>query len=394
MTGVGPEAETREGADGAEAEPVGERGGADTRTSDEAGGTADGAVVTAAHGAGTERTRDLLDDVVTDRFGDPATADVGLRALDDGAVVPDGAVGNDTERGAADRASEGATVVTTDAHVVHPREFPGGDLGRLAVCGTVNDLAAMGATDPLALSSAVVVEAGTPVAAVDRLMASMATACEEADCPLRTGDTKIMGSGDVDGIVVTTTGVGRIERGAELAADGVSPGDALLVTGPVGDHGVALLAAREGFDFASPLESDVRPVNHLVAAAREAGRVTAATDPTRGGLANAVNELAAASGVGIALEERSIPVADATRGAAEVLGLDPLTVACEGRMVLAVDAADADAVRDRLAELLGGEGAAVVGHAVADHPGDVVLDTGFGERYLDVPAGERVPRIC
>ncbi|MFC7019349.1 MULTISPECIES: hydrogenase expression/formation protein HypE [Haloarcula] len=362
---------------------------------EETGESAGDATVTAAHGAGTERTRDLLDAVVTDRFGDPATADVGLGALDDGAVVPDSAV-RDVDPPAADgdRSPEGSTVVTTDAHVVHPREFPGGDLGRLAVCGTVNDLAAMGATAPLALSSALVVEAGTPVAAVDRLTSSMAAACEEAGCQLRTGDTKVMGSGDVDGIVVTTTGVGRIERGAELAATGVSPGDALLVTGPVGDHGVALLAAREGFEFASPLRSDVRPVNDLVAAAREAGRVTAATDPTRGGVANAVNELAAASEVGLVLDEQSIPVADATRGAAEVLGLDPLTVACEGRMVLAVDAADADAVRDRLRELPGGERAAVVGRAVDDHPGDVVLDTGFGERYLDVPTGERVPRIC
>ena len=348
----------------------------------------EGPVVTAAHGAGTERMRDLLDAVVTDRFGDAATADVGLAALDDGAVIPD------RDGPAGDRRSEGATVVTTDAHVVDPVEFPGGDVGRLAVCGTVNDLAAMGATDPVALSSALVVEAGTPTATVDRITESMADACETAGCPLRTGDTKVMGSGDVDGVVVTTTGVGRIERGTELAAAGVRPGDRLVVTGPVGDHGVALLAAREGFDFASPLSSDVRPVNHLVAAAREAGEVTAATDPTRGGLANAVNELAAASDVGVVLEERSIPVADATGGAAEVLGLDPLTVACEGRMVLAVDAADAEAVVDRLREEAGGEDAAIVGRAVESHPGDVVLDTGFGERYLDVPTGERVPRIC
>jgi hydrogenase expression/formation protein HypE len=341
-------------------------------------------VVTAAHGAGTERTRDLLDAVVTDRFGDPSTADVGLAALDDGAVIPD----------RDDRRGEGATVVTTDAHVVDPIEFPGGDVGRLAVCGTVNDLAAMGATDPVALSSAMVVEAGTPMATVDRITESMAAACDAAGCSLRTGDTKVMGSGDVDGVVVTTTGVGRIERGTELAAAGVRPGDRLVVTGPVGDHGVALLAAREGFDFASPLESDVHPVNHLVAAAREVGIVTAATDPTRGGLANAVNELAAAGEVGCVLDDRSIPVADATGGAAEVLGLDPLTVACEGRMVLAVDAADAEAVVDRLREEPGGEEAVVVGRAVESHPGDVVLDTGFGERYLDVPTGERVPRIC
>jgi hydrogenase expression/formation protein HypE len=252
----------------------------------------------------------------------------------------------------------------------------------------------MGATADQTLSSALVVEAGTPVETVDRVTASMAAACEEAGCTVRTGDTKVMGSGEIDGVVVTTTGVGRIDRGTDLAAAGVSPGDRLIVTGPVGDHGVALLAAREGFEFASPLKSDVRPVNDLVAVAREAGEVTAATDPTRGGFAAAVNELAAAAGVGLVVEERAIPVAEATAGAAEVLGIDPLTVACEGRMLLAVDAADAVAVRDRLREDPGGEAATVVGRAVADHEGDVVLDTGLGERYLTVPTGERLPRIC
>jgi hydrogenase expression/formation protein HypE len=366
-------------------DPVAEEGtdGADGRDGDDTTGP-DGEVVTAAHGAGTDRTRDLLEAVVLDRFGDPPAGGVGLAALDDGAVVPTG----------GDDGVDRATVVTTDSHVVDPTEFPGGDVGRLAVCGTVNDLAAMGATDPSAVASALVVEAGTPLEQVDRITASMAEACEEAGCTIRTGDTKVMGSGELDGIVVTTTGVGRIERGTELAASGLSPGDRLLVTGPVGDHGVALLAAREGFEFATPLTSDVAPVNHLVAAAREAGAVTAATDPTRGGLANAVNELAAASDVGIRLDERSIPVAEPTAGAAEVLGLDPLTVACEGRMLLAVADDDAEAVLERVRAEPGGGEAALIGRAVPDHCGDVVLDTGLGERYLTVPTGERLPRIC
>jgi hydrogenase expression/formation protein HypE len=342
-------------------------------------GEADGAVITAAHGAGTDRTRELLDRVVADRFGDDPEGGVGLAAMDDGAVVPD---------------ATGATVVTTDSHVVTPAAFPGGDIGRLAACGTVNDLAAMGATGPVALTSAVVIEAGTPVATVDRVLASMAEACEAAGCTVRSGDTKVMGSGEVDGLVLTTTGVGRIPRGSQLAAGGLAPGDRLLVTGPVGDHGIALLAAREGFDFETPLESDVRPVNGLVAAAREAGTVTAATDPTRGGLANALNEMAEAAGVGVRVDERAVPVDDATAGAAELLGLDPLTVACEGRMVLAVAEDDAEAVRDRLREEPGGERASVIGRAVPDHPGDVVLDTGLGERYLTVPSGEQRPRIC
>lgn len=336
--------------------------------------------VTAAHGAGTERTRELLDRVVTDRFGD-GDATVGLAALDDGAVLADG-----------------ETVVTTDSHVVDPIEFPGGDIGRLAVSGTVNDLAAMGATEDLTLSCALVIEAGTPVETIDRVTRSMAEAAAAADATIRTGDTKVMR--DVDGLVVTTTGVGRTPE--PLAADRLEPGDRLVVTGPVGDHGVALLAAREGFEFASPLESDVRPVADLVAAAREAGRVKTATDPTRGGLAAAANELADASDVGVTLDDRAIPVTEATAGGADVLGLDPYTVACEGRMVLGVAAEDAERVCDRLREEVGGDadgdtpddGPAVIGTAVEGHPGRVVLDTGIGERYLTVPTGERVPRIC
>jgi hydrogenase expression/formation protein HypE len=336
--------------------------------------------VSVAHGAGTERTRTFLERQVLERFGDAPAGGVGLAALDDGAVVPD----EDGDRG---------TVVTTDSHVVDPQVFPGGDIGRLAVAGTVNDLAAMGATDPVALTAAVVVAAGTPLDRVEDYLDSMAETCETAGCTLRGGDTKVMGDA-LDGVVVTTTGVGRIPTGEALPASGLSPGDRLLVTGPVGDHGVALLAAREGFEFASPLESDVAPVNELVAAAREAGTVTAATDPTRGGFATAANELAAASDVGLVVEEPAVPVREVTEGAAEVLGLDPLTVACEGRMVLGVAPEDAEAVRDRLREEAGGERAAIVGRAVADHTGDVVLDTGVGRRYLSVPSGRQLPRIC
>lgn len=342
-------------------------------------------VVTAAHGAGTEQTADLVARLVDDRFDDDLPADgVGLAARDDGTVVPDAA----TDDGDAT-----ATVVSTDSHVVQPPIFPGGDVGRLAAAGTVNDLAAMGATDGVTLSSALVIPAGTPVDTVETVTASMAAVCETAGCTLRTGDTKVVAADELDGLVVTTTGVARVDPEATLPASGLSPGDRLVVTGPVGDHGVALLAAREGFDFETPPESDAAPTAGLLAAAREAGTVTAATDPTRGGLANAVNELAAASDVGVVVD-REVPVADATAGAAEVLGIDPLTVACEGRLLLGVAESDADAVVARLRETPGGEEAAVIGRVVDDHPGDVVLDTGIGRRYLSVPTGERVPRIC
>ncbi|MEZ3143876.1 hydrogenase expression/formation protein HypE [Halobaculum sp. MBLA0143] len=358
-------------------------------------------VVTAAHGAGTEATADLVDRLLGDRFGGgeggdagdgdaggaggalPAGA-VGLAARDDGAVVPDATTGDETAT---------ATVVSTDSHVVQPPVFPGGDVGRLAAAGTVNDLAAMGATDGVTLSSALVIPAGTPVDTVETVTASMAAVCETAGCTLRTGDTKVVGADELDGLVVTTTGVARVDPADTLPASGLSPGDRLVVTGPVGDHGVALLAAREGFDFETAPESDAAPTAGLLRAAREAGEITAATDPTRGGLANAVNELAAASDAGVVLDEET-PVADDTRGAAEVLGVDPLTVACEGRLVVGVDADDAETVVDRLRDTPGGEGAAVIGRVVDDHPGDVVLDTGIGRRYLSVPTGERVPRIC
>ncbi len=367
--------------------------------------------ITVAHGSGAERTREFLESAVLPRFAgadaaadeagaadgtgtgdDPgataAAVERGLAAMDDGAVLadrPDGAGGTG--------AGDGRLVVTTDSHVVDPPTFPGGDLGELAVAGTVNDLAAMGATDPLTLTCSLVVAAGTDTALVERTLDSMAAAADDAGVPITTGDTKVLRGGELDGLVVNTTGVARA-RGADLLPiDGLSSGDRLVVTGPVGDHGIALLAEREAFEFAAAVESDVAPVADLVDAATDAGDVTAATDPTRGGLATAVNELAAGSEVGVVVEERSVPVAADTAGAAEVLGLDPLTVACEGRMVLGVAPDDAAAVRDRLREA-GATDAAVIGEAVADHPGRAVLDTGIGERYLTEPTDEQLPRIC
>ncbi|WP_299232639.1 hydrogenase expression/formation protein HypE [Natronomonas sp.] len=335
--------------------------------------------VTAAHGAGGERMRELLSDAVVPRFrGDSPADGIGIDALDDGAVLPTG---------------DGALVVTTDSHVVDPPFFAGGDVGRLAVAGTVNDLAAMGATEPETLTCGLVVEAGTPTAAVESVLGSMAETASAADAPITTGDTKVMPRGDLDGIVVNTAGVARIEEGAELPVAGLSPGDRLLVTGPVGDHGVALLAERESFGFDADLESDVAPVNDLVAAAVDAGTVTAATDPTRGGVATALVEFAERSGVGVRLDERAVPVDDATETVADVLGLDPLKIACEGRMVLGVDEGDAEDVLSAL-RAAGGTEAALVGRAVAEHGGRVVVDTGIGERYLTEPSGEQRPRIC
>jgi hydrogenase expression/formation protein HypE len=357
-----------------------EESDADTAADTTTEATSDDAVVTLAHGAGGSAMRSLLDDLVVSRFEesdrDPM---VGLPDLDDGSVHPVG---------------DGAIVLTTDSHVVEPRFFPGGDVGRLAVAGTVNDLAVMGATDPVALTCSLVLEEGIPTAEVERVVDSMAATAAEAGVSISTGDTKVMGNGDVDGIVVNTAGVAHVDREAVVTDAGLEPGDAVVVSGTVGDHGIALLSEREGFDFSGDLESDVAPVNGIVAAAREAGTVTAMKDPTRGGLANALNEMADKAAVGIDLEDDAVPVSDAIAAAGEVLGIDPLSVANEGVVVFGVRDGEVDAVLEAIRDCEGGESAAVVGRVTEDHPGRVVVDTGFGRRYLSEPEGEALPRIC
>ncbi|AXR76319.1 hydrogenase expression/formation protein HypE [Natrarchaeobaculum sulfurireducens] len=342
-------------------------------------------VVTLAHGAGGEAMRSLVDTLAVSRFADGSSADtagaVGLAALDDGSVHP--LPGTDI-----------SIVLTTDSHIVTPPTFPGGDIGRLSVAGTVNDLAVMGVTDPLALTCGLVVEEGTPTAELDRFLESMRESAVEAGVDITTGDTKVMGAGELDGIVLNTTGVGTIPTSEVVTGAGLSPGDAIVLSGTVGDHGIALLAEREGFDFGANLESDVAPINGLVAAATDAGRVTAMTDPTRGGLATALNEMAEKAGVGLEIEEQAIPVDDAIASAGEVLGIDPLSVANEGKVVFGVHSDDADSVLAALREQPLGSNAAIIGQVISDHPGRVVLDTGFGNRYLSEPTGEALPRIC
>jgi len=334
--------------------------------------------VTLEQGAGGQAMRDLVTDVLTAGF--PADdLPVGRDAMDDGAVVP---VGDQT------------VVLTTDSHVIQPPFFPGGDIGRLAVSGTVNDLAVMGATDVRALSSAVVVEAGYEESALERIADSMGRTCREADAPVVTGDTKVMGNGEIDGVVVNTTGVGLADH--VTPDDGLSPNDVVIVTGDVGRHGVALLAEREGIDFGSVLESDVRPVNGVLAEALAVAEtdVTAMKDPTRMGLAGAVNEMAQKSGVGIELRQDRIPVPADVKGASEMLGLNPLQIANEGIAVLGVNPTAAEDVLAALRSHPDGENAAAIGKAINDDPGRVRLDTGLGTRYLREPATEPAPRIC
>jgi len=336
------------------------------------------AVVTLEQGAGGKAMRDLVSEVLTAGLPDDSL-DIGREAMDDGAVVPIG-----------DR----NVVFTTDSHVIHPPFFPGGDIGRLAVSGTVNDLAVMGATDVRALSSAVVVEAGYAESDLERVADSMAKACREADAAIVTGDTKVMGHGDLDGIVVNTTGVGVADH--VVGDDGLSPDDVLVSTGEVGHHGVALLAEREGIDFGTTVESDVRPINGVVdrALSVAGADITAMKDPTRMGLAGAASEMATKGGVGIELRQDRIPVPSDVKGASEMLGLNPLQIANEGIALLGVRPTAAADVLAALRSHPDGQDAAAIGKAIDDEHGRVLLDTGLGTRYLREPATEPAPRIC
>jgi hydrogenase expression/formation protein HypE len=331
------------------------------------------------YGAGGGAMRALIEQVFAPGFGD-VPGGIGLAAMDDGAAIP---IGPDRW-----------LVITTDAHVVQPLVFPGGDIGRLAVCGTVNDLAMMGATEPVGLTCAAVIEDGFARELLVAIWASMRTACEEAGTTIVTGDTKVMRKGELDQLVLTTTGVGIASR---VVPDcGLRAGDRILVTGTVGDHGLAILATRGELALETQLASDVAPLNGLIRRALAVGGtgVVAMKDATRGGLASALHEMAEKSGVGVVLDEGAVPIRDEVRAAGELLGIDPLLVANEGKAVLGLRAEVADAVLDAIRAHPLGRAAAIVGECVAERPGNVIVDTGFGRRLLGEAEGELLPRIC
>lgn len=345
------------------------------------GGTATGAgKITLKHGAGGGAMRQLVEETLAAGFLDERDGEVGLSAMDDGGAfrLPDGRW----------------LVLTTDSHVIHPYRFPGGDIGRLAVAGTVNDLAMMGAAEPLGLTSSVIVEEGLPREELENVQVSMQETCREAGTRIVTGDTKVMGRGEIDGIVINTTGVGFADP---LVRDaGLRPGDRIILTGEIGDHGIALMALRHELDLRGDMVSDVAPINGLVARALEAagGGITALKDPTRGGVASALHEMAEKAGVSVVVQERAVPVSDVVRSAAEMLGLDPFHIANEGKALLGVRPESAEAVLAAIREHPSGGRAAIVGEAAVDHPGRVVLDTGIGRRLVTEPRGEPLPRIC
>lgn len=334
--------------------------------------------ITLKYGAGGRAMRALIEQVFVNGSA-AAVEGVGLAAMDDGAAI---------------RVGDRWLVITTDSHVIHPIFFPGGDIGRLSVAGTVNDLAMMGATEVLGLTCGVILEEGFALADLQRIQASLADTCREAGAAVVTGDTKVMGRGELDGIVLNTAGFALTDR---IVRDcGLQPGDRLLVTGTVGDHGMAVMAARHGLDLEGDLRSDVAPLNGLVRRVLEAGGadVVAMKDPTRGGLASALHEMAAKSGVGILLDEAAVPVTPEVRAAAELLGIEPLHVANEGKAVIGVRPGAVGRVLDALRSHPLGRRAATIGTCLEEPRGALLLDTGFGRRLLAEPEGEPLPRIC
>jgi hydrogenase expression/formation protein HypE len=331
------------------------------------------------HGAGGRAMRALIEELFVAGSAETPVDGIGLSAMDDGAAL---------------RVGDRWLVITTDSHVVHPVFFPGGDIGRLAIAGTVNDLAMMGATQVLALTCAVILEEGFARSDLERIQESIRSTCREAGAVIVTGDTKVMGRGELDGIVLNTTGIGLTDR--VVPDSGLRPGDRILVTGTMGDHGFTIMALRKGLELEGDLRSDVVPLNDLIACALAVGKgaVTALKDPTRGGLSSALHEMADKSGVGIVLDERSVPVSPVVGAAADLLGIDPLHIANEGKAVLGVRPEGADRVLAALHAHPLGENAAIVGECIADHAGAVILDTGFGRRLLSEPEGEPLPRIC
>ena len=328
------------------------------------------------HGSGGKLSHDLIGKLFLPPFDNPA-----LRQGDDAGVV---------------QATPCARLaVSTDSHVVWPLFFPGGDIGKLAVCGTVNDVAMMGAR-PLYLTAGFILEEGLEIGVLERVVESMQAAAAEAGVQIIAGDTKVVERGKADGIYISTSGVGLVEEGLEIGGALARPGDVVLLSGPMGDHGIAVLTARNELGLETDIQSDVAPLNHLVRAMLEiSDEIHVLRDPTRGGVATTLNEIARQSGVSITLQETALPVRPAVRAACEMLGFDPLYIANEGRLLATVGREDAQAVLAAMRATRYGEEAAIIGEVGTAPAGRVLLKTAIGStRIVDVLMGEMLPRIC
>lgn len=329
------------------------------------------------HGSGGKMMHDLIARLFLPPLDNPI-----LRAGDDSGVV---------------EVTNGLRLaISTDAHVVAPLFFPGGDIGRLAVCGTVNDVAMMGAA-PLYLTAGFILEEGLEVALLQKITTSMQSAATEAGVQMIAGDTKVVQKGNADGLYITTSGIGVIPLGVEIGGANARPGDVIILSGPIGDHGIAVLAARGKLGFETDVQSDVAPLNHLVEAILSVspGSIHVLRDPTRGGLATTLSEIAHQSQVGIVIHERDIPVRPAVTAVCEMLGFDPLYVANEGKLVAIVDHGVAGLILNAMCNTRYGEEAVIIGEVQEAPPGRVLMKTTIGStRVVDMLSGEMLPRIC
>lgn len=330
--------------------------------------------VTLAHGAGGKQTSELIDKVFKEHFANPELTS------DDAAVL---------------QVEGGKLAFTTDGFIVSPSEFPGGNIGKLSICGTVNDLSCMGAK-PLYLSCAFVIEEGFPMEKLEEIAAAMEKTAKEAGVRIVSGDTKVAGKGQVDGIFITTTGVGQIEEGVCTSGDLAKPGDAIIVTGDVGRHGCTILLAREDFGIEADVTSDCAPLWGTVKSVMDATHdIHVIRDATRGGVGTVLYEIAGQSNVGIRLDASKVPVAPEVKGVCGMLGLEPLYLACEGRLVIMAPKEVAPKIVEVLKECPYSQNAAIIGEVTEEQPGRVVMTTEIGtQALLPQPGGELLPRIC
>lgn len=332
-----------------------------------------------AHGSGGILSHRLIEEVFLKAFTDPLLAPLNDQALFDPPNPP----------------SVSKFAFTTDSYVVSPIFFPGGDIGKLSVCGTINDLA-VGGAEPLYMSASFIIEEGTELSALEKVVDSMARTARAAGVRIVTGDTKVVERGKGDGIFINTAGIGVVTDGIELSPARISPGDSVIVSGTIGDHGIAVLAHREGIMMDSPVQSDCAPLHGLVKDILiNAGGVKAMRDPTRGGLATILNELASQSGTSILVREEAIPIREEVRGACEILGFDPLYLANEGKLVAVVSGESAPGVVEIMKKNPFGSDAALIGTVAEEPKGKVLLETSIGNRrIIEKLSGEQLPRIC
>lgn len=332
-----------------------------------------------SHGAGGEMMNRLISDTILKNLSLRALGEVGLSDMDDGASISLG----DSE-----------LVISTDSYIVSPIFFPGGDIGKLAACGTINDISMMGAK-PLALSLALIIEEGFETSDLERIIRSLDEVCKNTGVSVITGDTKVMQNGKLDKIVINTTGIGIAGKGKVIKDSNLSPGDKIILSGTVGDHGVSLLSFREGFGFETTLCSDVAPLWHMVEKALRVGGITAMRDPTRGGLAATLNDWARKSNTGIIIQEDKIPLKPEVEAASRMLGIDPYTVANEGKAVIGVKAEKAEEMLAMLRNTEEGRDAVIIGEVTGKYNGKVILETIVGgRRIMEPPVGDPVPRVC